>query len=313
MIKRTIVIDTDPGQDDAVAMLLALASPGELEVAAITAVAGNVPLERTFDNARRLVELADRPEVPVYAGAPRPMFRDLITAEYVHGDTGIDGAVLPEPVVPALDDDAVDVIIDLLRERPPGTVTLCPLGPLTNVAQVMVRAPDVVDRIQEIVLMGGAFYEGGNTTPVAEFNILVDPHAADIVMRSGVPVVMMPLDVTHRALVLPRHLERFAAMGTPVGDAVHGMLDFYQRYDVEKYGIAGVPLHDPCVIAYLLEPSLFSGRHCNVTIETGSPITMGMTVVDWWGMTDREPNCLYMRDVDSDGFFDLLADRIGRL
>jgi purine nucleosidase len=310
---RKIIIDTDPGQDDAVAILLALASPEDLEVLAVTAVAGNVPLPLTTVNSLKMVELAGRPEVPVHAGCDRPMVRQLITAEYVHGKTGLDGADLPDPVTKLAPAHAVDRIIELVMEHDEGTVTICPLGPLTNVGTALARAPEIASRIAEIVLMGGGFFEGGNTTPTAEFNIYVDPQAADIVFRSGIPITVMSLDVTHRALMLPRHLDRFAAMGTRVGTAVHGLLTFYERYDVEKYGMEGGPLHDPCVIAYLLSPGLFGGRQVNVEVEVTSELTMGMTVVDWWGMTDRVRNARWMRTIDSNGFFDLLVDRIARL
>lgn len=204
-------------------------------------------------------------------------------------------------------------MIDLVMSHPPGSITLCPLGPLTNVATALLRQPDVAGRIAEIVLMGGGFFEGGNTTAAAEFNIYVDPHAADAVFRSGVPITVMPLDVTHKALILPRHLERFAALGTRVGEAVHGLLAFYERYDVEKYGMEGGPLHDPCVIAFLLRPQLFGGRQIHVAVETASELTMGMTVADWWGMSGLPANATWMRDVDSEGFFDLLLEHIARL
>jgi purine nucleosidase len=310
---RKIIIDTDPGQDDAVAILLALASPGELDVVAITSVAGNVPLDLTTLNALKMVELAGRPEVPVHAGSVTPMVRPLITAEYVHGATGIDGADLPEPSTPVADGHGVDAIVDLLMASEPGTITLCPLGPLTNVGMAMVREPRIVPRIAEIVLMGGGFFEGGNTTPTAEFNIYVDPHAADIVFRSGAPITVMSLDVTHRALIAPRHMERFAAIDSPAGRAVHGMLEFYERYDVDKYGMEGGPLHDPCVIAHLLVPGMFRGREVAVAVETTSELTMGMTVVDWWNLTPNPSNATWMREVDADGFFDLLVERMGRL
>jgi len=309
---RAIIIDTDPGQDDAVALLLALASP-ELEVRGVTAVAGNVPLPLTARNARIVCELAGRPDVPVYAGADRPLARPLITAEYVHGRTGLDGADLPEPAMPLEAEHAVDFLVRMLRESPPGTVTLCPLGPLTNVALALQRAPEIAGRIQEIVLMGGGFSEGGNTTPAAEFNIYVDPQAADLVFSSGVPLTMLPLDATHQALIKRRHLERLRGLGTRVGEAVAGWLEFFERYDVEKYGMEGGPLHDPCVIAYLLRPEIFGGRRCNVRIETASELTMGMTVVDWWGMTGLAPNCTVIRRLDSEAFFDLLIERIARL
>ena len=196
---RRIIIDTDPGQDDAVAILLAFASP-ELDVAGITCVAGNVPLALTARNARVICELAGRSRTPVFAGCDRPMRRPLVTAEHVHGKTGLDGIALPDPAMPLEPRHAVDFLIDTLRAEPPGTLTLCPLGPLTNIATAFERAPDIVPRVAEIVLMGGGYFEGGNITPAAEFNIYVDPEAADIVFRSGAPLVVMPLDVTHKAL-----------------------------------------------------------------------------------------------------------------
>ncbi|WP_298566326.1 nucleoside hydrolase [uncultured Aliiroseovarius sp.] len=310
---RKIIIDTDPGQDDAVAILLALASPEDIEVLGITAVAGNVPLELTAKNARIVCELAEKPDTKVFAGCDRPLRRDLVTAEYVHGKTGLNGPVLPDPTMPLQDQHAVDFIIDTLRAHDAGTVTLCPLGPLTNIATAFERAPDIVDRVQEIVLMGGAYFEVGNVTPAAEFNIYVDPQAADIVFGSGVPLVVMPLDVTHKALVTKARNDAFRALPGDVGHAVAEMTDFFERFDKEKYGSDGAPLHDPTVIAYLIRPDIFRGRHVNVQIETQSELTMGMTVADWWGVTDHAPNALFVGDLDSDAFFTLLTERIARL
>ncbi|MCR8547357.1 nucleoside hydrolase [Salipiger sp. P9] len=310
---RRIIIDTDPGQDDAVAILLALASPEELEILGITAVAGNVPLPLTARNARIVCELAGRRDIKVFAGREKPLERRLVTAEHVHGKTGLDGPVLPEPTMPLQSRDAVDFLIDTLRQEPSGTVTLCPLGPLTNIAAAFLRAPDVIGRVQRIVLMGGAYFEVGNITPTAEFNIFVDPEAAHVVFRSGVPLTVMPLDVTHKALVTKARNDAFRALGTPVGDAVAQMTDFFERFDREKYGSDGAPLHDPCVTAWLLRPELFSGRDINVEIETLSDLTRGMTVADWWGVTDRPANATFMGDVDADGFFALLTERLGRL
>ncbi|WP_159586978.1 nucleoside hydrolase [Chelativorans xinjiangense] len=309
---RKIIIDTDPGQDDAVAILLALASP-ELDVLGITAVAGNVPLALTEKNARKVCELAGRPETRVYAGAIRPMVRELVTAEEVHGKTGLDGPDLPEPQMPLMKAHAVDFLIETLMEHAAGEIILCTLGPLTNVALALVREPKIAPRVKEIVMMGGGFFEGGNVTPTAEFNIYVDPHAADVVFRSGIPVVMMPLDVTHQALTMQKRVAAIRDLGTRVGVATAEMLEFFERFDEEKYGSDGGPLHDPCVIAYLLEPGLFKGRTCNVSVETGSELTMGMTVIDWWGVTERPKNALVMRGIDDDGFFALLTERLGRL
>ncbi|HRO01775.1 MAG TPA: nucleoside hydrolase, partial [Nitrobacter sp.] len=280
-----IIIDSDPGQDDAVAILLALASQ-ELDVLGITAVAGNVPLRLTEKNARKICELAGKPETR----AVRPLMRPLVTAEEVHGQTGLNGPDLPEPAMKLQPQHAVDFIVETLLKEDSGTVTLCPLGPLTNIALALIREPKIATRIKQIVLMGGGFFEGGNVTPAAEFNIYVDPHAADVVLRSGVPIVMMPLDVTHKALTTAKRIAAFRALGNRAGVATAQMLEFFERFDEEKYGTDGGPLHDPCVIAYLLQPELFKGRRCNVTVETGSELTMGMTVIDWWGVTSREKN-----------------------
>lgn len=309
---RKIIIDTDPGQDDAVAILLALGSP-ELEVLGLTAVAGNVPLPLTQKNARIVCELAGRPDLPVFAGCDRPLRHPLVTAEHVHGKTGLDGPQMADPVMPLQEQHGVDFIIDTLRAEPSGTVTLCPLGPLTNIATAFARAPDIIERVQEIVLMGGAYFQVGNITPAAEFNIYVDPEAAKAVFGSGVPLVVAPLDVTHKALTTAPRVEAFRALGTEVGRMVAAWTDFFERFDKEKYGSAGAPLHDPCVIAYLLQPELFTGRFINVEIEVNSPLTRGMTVADWWRVTDRAPNAWFLGDLDADGFFALLVERLARL
>jgi purine nucleosidase len=309
---RKIIIDTDPGQDDAVAILVALASP-ELEVLGITAVAGNVPLSLTEKNARKICELAGRPEIKVFAGAMHPMLRPLVTAENVHGKTGLNGPDLPEPKMPLQEGHAVDFILETLMREEPGSVTLCPLGPLTNIALALEREPKIAPRIREIVLMGGGFFEGGNVTPAAEFNIYVDPHAADVVLKSGIPIVMVPLDCTHKALTTAKRVAAFRGLGSRPGIATAEMLEFFERFDESKYGTDGGPLHDPCVIAYLLKPELFSGRHINISVEIASELTMGMTVADWWGVTKRPKNVTYLRDVDHEGFFELLIERIGRL
>jgi len=309
---RKIIIDTDPGQDDAVAILLALASP-ELEVLGITCVAGNVPLALTTKNARVICELAGRSDVKIFAGCDRPLLRPLVTAEYVHGKTGLDGIALPEPLMPLQEAHAVDFLIETLRAEAPGTVTLCPLGPLTNIATAFRRAPEIIPKVAGIVLMGGAYFEVGNTTPAAEFNIYVDPQAAEIVLKSGVSLVIVPLDVTHKVLTTRARIAALRGLNTQVGEAVASWTDFFERFDRAKYGSEGAPLHDPCVIAYLLRPDLFEGRFVNVEIETHSELTMGMTVVDWWRVTTRAPNALFLRDADAEGFYTLLTERLARL
>jgi len=310
MNRRKIIIDCDPGQDDAVMLLLALACPDEFDILGITTVAGNVPLDLTQRNARIMCELAGRTDVPVYAGCNKPMKHELITAENVHGKTGIDGVEVYEPSMPLQDQHAVDFIIETLLAADDNSVTLVPTGPLTNIGQAISREPDILPRIREIVLMGGAMREAGNTTPSAEFNILEDPDAAQIVMHCGRPVTIAPLDVTHQALVSRKRIEQIRALDSPVGTAVVGMMEFFNRFDSEKYGSDGAPLHDPCTIAYLLKPELFEGKLCNVEIETGSRLARGHTAVDFWGVTDRVRNANWLYKIDADGFFELLIERL---
>jgi purine nucleosidase len=312
MAPRKIIIDTDPGQDDAVALLLALASPDEIEVLGLTAVAGNVPLPLTQVNARKVCEVAGRPDVRVFAGCDAPLERPLLTAEHVHGATGLDGIDLPAPVMPLQDRHAVDFIIDTLRQEAAGTVTLCPLGPLTNIAAAFRKAPDIIARVQEIVLMGGAYFEVGNITPAAEFNIYVDPEAAADVFAAGVPLVALSLDVSHRALTSREWVEQMRGLGSHVGTVVAAWTDFFERFDTSKYGSDGAPLHDPLVIAYLLQPDLFTGRHVNVEIETEGRFTTGMTVADWWHVSGRAPNAFWAGTLDRDGFYALLSERLAR-
>lgn len=310
---RRLLIDTDPGQDDGIAILLALASPAEIEVLGLIAVAGNVPLGRTATNACKLLEIAGRSDIPVFAGCPRPLMRDPVTAEHVHGPSGLDGPAFPEPTMALQATHGVDHLIDVLRGAPPASVTLGMLGPLTNLAMALVKAPDIVRGIEEIVLMGGAYFEVGNITPAAEFNIYVDPEAAAIVIACGAPITMMPLDLTHQVLSTPDRLARIAAVGTRCAQAAVEMLRFSETFDFKKYGWAGAPLHDPNVIAYLIDPTLYTGRTINVTIETASPLTRGMTVADYWGVTDRPANVTYMRTADADRFYALLTTRLARL
>lgn len=311
-MQQDIIIDTDPGQDDAVAILLALASP-ELNILGVTAVAGNVPLALTQLNARKILELAGSSEIPVFAGCDAPLTRKLVTAEHVHGKTGLDGIDLPDPVMPLQDKHAVDFIIETLRERPEGTVTLVPIGPLTNIAAAFDRAPDIIPRVKQIVLMGGAYFEVGNITPAAEFNIYVDPEAAKTVFDAGAPIVVLPLDATHEALTSRDWVEKMGALPNRCGPAVASWTDFFERYDREKYGSEGAPLHDPCTIAWLLRPDLFDGRHINVEIETQGEFTTGMTVADWWGVSERPSNALFIRHVKRDELFNLFYERIAQL
>jgi len=311
-VARSVIIDTDPGQDDALAILLALASP-ELEVLGFIGVAGNVPLDLTTHNIRVVCELAGRTEVPVYAGANQPLKRALVTAEHVHGSTGLDGAVLPEPSMELQSQHGVDFLVETVLNRPENSVTLCSLGPLTNLALALQKEPRIAPRIQELVMMGGGFFAGGNITPAAEFNIFVDPDAAKIVFESGIPITMFPLDCTHQALTSAARIAAFRALNSRVGDACAGWLEFFERFDEDKYGTDGGPLHDPNVIAYLLQPDIYGSRFINIEVETKSQLTLGMTVADWWRVSGKEPNVTYVRDVDADAFYKLLLERIALL
>mgnify|MGYP001826399454 CR=1 FL=1 len=312
MGRQRIIIDCDPGQDDAVALFLAMASRDELDLLGITTVAGNVPLELTQRNARMMCEIAGVTDVPVFAGCSRPLVHELETAEYIHGKTGIDGVEVFEPGLPLADGHAVDFIVDMLATAEDRSITLVPTGPLTNIATAMQREPAIVERIERIVLMGGAMRESGNRSPSAEFNMLVDPHAADVVFRCGRPIVALGLDVTHKVLSTRPRVERIAALANPVARATAGMLSFFHRYDSRKYGSDGAPLHDPCTVAYLLEPDLFRGKACNVSVETESPLTRGHTAVDFWGVTDRPVNTFWIHDVEAAAFYDLLTERLAR-
>jgi purine nucleosidase len=312
MSGQSIIIDCDPGQDDAVALFLAMASTAELEILGITAVAGNVPLELTQRNVRMMCDIAGRQDIPVFAGCDRPMVRDLLTAEKVHGKTGVDGVDIFEPRTPLQERHAVDFIVETLRVAEDESVTLVPTGPLTNIGTVIDRAPEVLPKIRQLVIMGGAMREGGNYSPSAEFNILVDPHAADIVFRCGRPITSMGLDVTHQVLSTRARVERIRQLGNPVAEATAGMLGFFERHDSKKYGVEGAPLHDPCTIAWLLAPALFEGKVCNLSVETEAALTVGHTAVDFWHVTDRPHNVNWIHAVDADGFYDLLTERLAR-
>jgi purine nucleosidase len=312
-VVRQIIIDTDPGIDDAIAILLALAAREELEVLGVVAVAGNLPLAQTERNARRVCELAGRAEIPVYAGCARPMLRPLTTAERIHGETARDRLLLPEPTMALQTLHGVDFLIDTLRAAETGTIAVCVLGPLTNIAVALVKAPEVAAKISELVVMGGACFELGNVTPAAEFNIHIDPHAAAIVLDCNIPITMMPLDVTHQLLTTPPRLAALHALDSRCGRAVAALLASFERRRRSKFGTRAMALHDPSVIAYLLDPKLFDGREVNVAIETESPLTIGMTVVDWWGVTGRPANARFMTRVDAGGLYELLTQRLAHL
>ncbi len=307
---KKIIIDCDPGVDDAIALLLAFASP-ELEIIGITTVAGNVSLPFTEKNARKICELAKRDDIKVYAGCPRPILRSLETARHVHGETGLQGVELPEPQMHLQPQHGVEFLIETLMQASE-PIILATLGPLTNLAIALIQAPQIIPKIQEVVLMGGATSQG-NVTASAEFNLYVDPHAAHIVFTSGLPLTMIGLDVTHKVLTTPERLQQIRAIATPVSDAAAAMLAHYGAYDVEKYGMLGSPLHDPCVIAYLIQPELFTGRDLHVAIETTSELTMGRSIVDLWRSGQQAPNARVIQQADDEGFYGLLIQRLARL
>jgi len=312
-MRHPIIIDTDPGLDDAVAILLAFAAAEELEVLGLVAVAGNLPLAQTERNARRVCELAGRHDVPVYAGCARPILRPLATAERVHRETERDRLLLPVPTTALQPQHGVDFLVETLRASEARTITLCALAPLTNIAMALVKAPEITGKIRELVVMGGACFELGNVTPAAEFNMHLDPHAAAIVFDSGIPITMIPLDVTHQLVSTPARLAALRILGNRCGPAVAGLLTSFEKNRRPKFGARARALHDPAVIGYLLRPASYRGREVNVVIETQSPLTTGMTVVDWWGVTDRKPNVRFMNSVDADEFYDLLAEKLARL
>jgi purine nucleosidase len=312
-MRHPIIIDTDPGLDDAVAILLAFAAAEELEVLGLVAVAGNLPLAQTERNARRVCELAGRLDVPVYAGCARPILRPLATAARVHRETERDRLLLPDPTIALQPQHGVDFLVETLLASEPGTITLCALAPLTNIAMALVKAPDITGKIRELVVMGGACFEPGNVTPAAEFNMHADPHAAAIVFGSGIPITMIPLDITQQLVSTPARLAVLQVLGNRCGPAVAGLLTSFEKNRRRKFGSRARALHDPAVIAYLLRPALYDGRHVNVVIETESPLTVGMTVVDWWGVTGRKTNLRFMNSIDADGFYDLMAEKLARL
>lgn len=311
--KHDLIIDTDPGADDVVALLLALASPDELNVLAITTVAGNVRLDKTSRNARLAREWAGREEVPVYAGASKPLVRTPIYAESMHGKEGLPGVAVHEPKVGIAKGNAVDYLIETLSKAAPHSITLALLGPQTNLALALMQAPEITQGIKEIVVMGGAHFNGGNMSPVAEFNIYADPHAAQIVLASGVKLTYIPLDVTHKILTSEQRLKQIAGLNNRAGKLVGGILNEYVKADMAHYGLPGGPVHDASVIAYLLKPELFTGKQVNVAIDSREGITCGQTLADWYDTLKQDKNVFWVENGDAQGFFDLLTARLGRL
>jgi purine nucleosidase len=311
--KIDLIIDTDPGADDVVALLFALASPQELNIRALTTVAGNVRLDKTSRNARLAREWAGREDVPVYAGAKKPLLRTPIYAENIHGMEGLSGVPVHEPKAGLAEGSAIDYLIDTLRAAKPHSITIAMLGPQTNLALALIQEPDIVQGIKEVVIMGGAHFNGGNITPVAEFNLFADPQAAEVVLKSGVKLTYLPLDVTHKILTSEARLSKIAALNNHASKLVVDILNDYIKADMEHYGILGGPVHDATVIAYLLKPQLFSGRQVNVVVESGEGPAFGQTIVDWHDGLKAPKNAFWVENGDAQGFFDLLSERLARL
>lgn len=307
-----VIIDCDPGQDDAVNLFLAFSSPDEVDVRGITTVAGNCALALAQRNARMICEMCDRGTVPVFAGCDRPLIVHPVRAEHVHGKTGIDGVEVFEPKVALQSAHAADFIIDEARRCTGDRLTIVATAPLTNLAIALRKAPDIVGKIGRVILMGGAMREGGNITPSAEFNMRVDPHAAQAVYSSGLKIVTLGLDVTHRLLATADRLQTLGGLGNRVATATRDMLGFSERFDKAKYGTDGAPLHDPVTMAFLLRPDLFETRQVSIQVETASALTLGHSAVDYWGVTSNERDMTWATAVDADGFFSFLFERLAR-
>ena len=308
-----IILDCDPGHDDALAILLALASPDEIKCLGLTISAGNVSLELTSKNALRVLSLINNKEIPVYKGCPKPLVGQLVTAEHVHGESGLDtgsGTSLPEPISNCEKKHAVNFILETLKLNPENEITLVATGPLTNLAAAFVLDPITFKKVKKIVLMGGAGYEPGNITPAAEFNIYVDPYAAKSIFQSDIEIFMFGLDVTHKMIITPTRLKEIENCSEKVGPTVADLLTFFNSYDAKKYGWEGAPLHDPCTIAWLIKPDIFEMKKMSVEVETNNGPAYGRTIADWFNVTNKNKNIYVATNGNSDEFFRLINNRL---
>lgn len=307
---KKIILDCDPGHDDAVAILLALGNP-EIEIVGITTVGGNQSLEKVTYNARAMLEAAHAHDIPVYAGSDRPLVREQEVAELIHGETGLDGVELPVPTRPLEEMHAVNFIVKTIMESEPGTITLVPTGPLTNIALALRMEPRIAERVSEVVLMGGGFHEG-NWSTVAEFNIIVDPEAAHIVFNAPWKLTMVGLDLTHQALCTPEVQRRIEAIGTPLAVIVSGLMDFFRKTYQDNQDFVDPPVHDPCTVAYLIDPSVVQTRRCPLDVELHGELTLGMTVADLRGPEPSEEEChtQVATKLDFDKFWNLVIQAI---
>lgn len=307
---KKIILDCDPGHDDAVAILLALGNP-EIEIVGITTVGGNQSLEKVTYNARAMLEAAHAHDIPVYAGSDRPLVREQEVAESIHGETGLDGVELPVPTRPLEDMHAVNFIVKTIMESEPGTITLVPTGPLTNIALALRMEPRIAERVSEVVLMGGGFHEG-NWSAVAEFNIIVDPEAAHIVFNAPWKLTMVGLDLTHQALCTPEVQRCIEEIGTPLAVIVSGLMDFFRKTYQDNQDFVDPPVHDPCTVAYLIDPSVVQTRRCPLDVELHGELTLGMTVADLRGPEPSEEEChtQVATKLDFDKFWNLVIQAI---
>lgn len=310
---KKIILDCDPGHDDAVAILLALGN-SEIELVGVTTVGGNQSLEKVTYNARAVLEKAHATDIPVYAGYDRPIVRPQEVAASIHGESGLDGVELPEPTRPLEDMHAVNYLIKTIMESEPGTITLVPTGPLTNIAMACRLEPKIVDRVKEVVLMGGGYHEA-NWSAVAEFNIKVDPEAAHIVFNESWPLTMVGLDLTHQALCTPQVQKRIEEIGTPLAQFVSGLMDFFRQTYKDNQDFVDPPVHDPCTVAYLIDPSVVQTRRCPLDVEIHSELTLGMTVADLRGPEPPADECntQVATKLDFDKFWDLVTEAIERI
>jgi purine nucleosidase len=312
LAKRKIIIDCDPGIDDAVMLMLAFAARDELDILGITTVAGNLPLSITTKNALIIRTLSGRDDVPVHAGCPRPMVREPVEASEFHGKDGMGDMNLPDPDAALGAMHGVDFIEATLlaaKEK----VTLVVTGPFTNVALAIIKNPAILDKVEHIVVMGGARSEAGNITPSAEFNVAADPHAAHVIFTCGKPIIAFGLDVTHNAMATPARIAAIEAIASPPARAAAAMLTWVAKVEKDLKGYEGAPLHDPCTIAWLLQPSLFGFKPCHIAVEIGSPLTMGHTAVDYWRATGQPANAQWANKVDADGLFAMIVKRLKTL
>ena len=313
MPQQRIILDCDPGRDDALAIAMLLASAAEIELAGITTVAGNVPLALTHRNARFICDLCGFPDVPMHAGADRPLARQPVTGTRAHGESGLEGMEVDVPLAAVESGGAVDFMKETLRVAEDDEITLVAIGPLTNVAILVAESPVLLPKIRQIVLMGGASRAGGNVTPAAEFNIFADPHAAARVLDCGRPMTVVSLDATHQVLASPAHADRLAHAGGEPARRLAALLRPAVHSRTARFGPDRLPIHDPCTIAWLLQPELFRADPVPVAVEIEGTHTLGATVVDWWGATGKPPNAHWVTEVDGDGVLGLLIERIGRL